>query len=526
MSERPKPLVLAILDGWGVAPDDEGNAITRAKTPNFDRFVAEYPAMSLHASGNEVGLTFGEMGNSEVGHLNIGAGRVYYQTLPRITKSISEGTFFENKAFLGAAAHVAKNNSSLHLIGLVGSGNVHASDEHLFALLEFAKKKKIKSVFVHAILDGRDTTFNSGLDFVKKLQEKMKKIGVGEIASLSGRYFAMDRDNRWDRVNKAYAAMARGEADEYYKDPIEAIESSYEKKVYDEEFAPVVIGKVDKPVAKVMAGDAAIFFNFRPDRARQLTDAFVLPSFAKFEREYIKDLFFVPMTEYEKETPVIVAFPPNVVRNCLAEVISNHGLKQFHIAETEKYAHITFFLNGTIEDPFPGEERKIIPSPRVSSYEQVPEMSAVQLTKEVVKVINEDKHDVIIINYANADMVGHTGSLKATKIGVETIDKCLGLLADHVLAKNGVLLVTADHGNAEEVINLHTGQKDKEHSNNPVPFLVIGAEYRGQTGPGGDPPDGDLSLIPPVGMLSDVAPTVLKILGIKQPEDMSGRSII
>lgn len=526
MANIPKPVVLAILDGWGVAPDDEGNAIARAKTPNFDKFIAEYPAMTLHASGNEVGLSFGEMGNSEVGHLNIGAGRVYYQTLPRISKSINEGTFFENKAFLAAAEHVTKNKSSLHLIGLVSSGNVHASDEHLFALLEFAKKKKIKSVFIHAILDGRDATFNSGMDFIKKLQEKIKKIGVGEIASISGRYFAMDRDNRWDRVNKAYTAMAMGVADEYYKDPLKAIENSYEKKVYDEEFVPVVIGKANSPVGKVNPGDSVIFFNFRPDRARQLTNAFVLPSFAKFEREYIRDLFFVTMTEYEKETPVIVAYPPNVVHNCLAEVISNSGLKQLHIAETEKYAHITFFLNGTVEDPFLGEDRKIIPSPRVSSYDQAPEMSAVPMTKEVIKAINENKYDVIIINFANADMVGHTGDMKATVIGCETIDKCLGMLAEHTLAKNGVLLITADHGNAEEVLNLHTGQKDKEHSTNPVPFLVIGNEYRGQTGPAGDPPDGDLSLIPPVGMLSDVAPTVLKILGIEQVPDMSGRSII
>jgi len=526
MSSRPKPVVLAILDGWGIAPDSEGNAITRARTPNFDKFVREYPAMTLHASGNEVGLSFGEMGNSEVGHLNIGAGRVYYQTFPRINKTITDGTFFENKTFVEAAEHVKKNKSRLHLIGLVSPGNVHASEEHCFALLEFAKKQKIKKVFVHVILDGRDTIYNSGIDFVKRLQEKIKKIKVGEIASISGRYYAMDRDNRWDRVEKAYNAMAIGRAEDYFKDPIEAIETSYKKKVYDEEFIPVVIGKEDKPTATVQEKDAAIFFNFRPDRARQLTESFVIPGFSKFERAYIKDLFFVTMTEYEKEIPVTVAFSPIVVVSSLAETISKAGLKQFHIAETEKYAHITFFLNGTVEDPFLEEERKIIPSPRVSTYDQAPEMSAAKITKEVIKAVDGDKYDVILLNYANADMVAHSGDLKASIAACEYVDKGLGKITDHILAKDGVLLVTADHGNAEEVMNLQTNEMDKEHSTNPVPFLIISNDLYGQAGPAGDPPEGDLSLMSPVGVLADIAPTVLKILGVEQPKEMTGRALI
>ncbi|PIY92478.1 MAG: 2,3-bisphosphoglycerate-independent phosphoglycerate mutase [Candidatus Magasanikbacteria bacterium CG_4_9_14_0_2_um_filter_42_11] len=523
---RPKPTVLAICDGWGVAQDSEGNAITRAKTPRMDAFTKEYPVMTLYASGNEVGLQFGEMGNSEVGHLNIGAGRVYYQTLPRINKSISDGSFFQNEALAAAVKTVTHNNSTLHVMGLVGHGNVHASQEHLFAILELAKTKKIKNVMIHAFLDGRDSKFDSGKPFVAELEAKMKELGVGKIATLGGRYWGMDRDNRWDRIEKAYKAIALGEATAYFPSATAAIDASYEKKVYDEEFEPVVIGKEGNPTARVSSGDAVIFFNFRPDRARQLTQAFVLPAFEKFQREYIRDVTFVTMTEYEKELPVSVAFPPMVVHNCLAEVLSNAELSQFHIAETEKYAHVTFFLNGTVEDPFPGEDRKIISSPKVSSYDQAPEMSAGLIAKEVARVIEADQYDVIILNFANADMVGHTGDLAATIAGVEAVDKTLGVIADHVLAKDGLLLITADHGNGEEVINLETGDMDKEHSTNPVPFYIISNEYRGKAGPAGDPPEGDLSLMHPVGMLADVAPTMLKLLGVDQPPEMTGRSLM
>ncbi|MFZ2190169.1 MAG: 2,3-bisphosphoglycerate-independent phosphoglycerate mutase [Candidatus Magasanikiibacteriota bacterium] len=523
---KNKPVVLAILDGWGVAPDGEGNAITQAKLPNFNKFVREYPVMTLHASGNEVGLMFGQMGNSEVGHLNIGAGRVYYQSLPRITHHVNDGSFFANKAFVRAAEQVKKNDSALHIIGLISPGNVHSSQDHCFALLDFAKRQKIKNVYIHVILDGRDCIYNSGIDFVKELQKKIKEYHRGEIASISGRFFAMDRDNRWDRTEKAYNAMAMGVAEKYFKDPIDAIEESYKREVYDEEFVPVVIGKEGKPTATIKNGDACIFFNFRPDRARQLTKAFVLPGFNKFTREYIKDLCFVTMTEYEKELPIVVAYGPQVVHNSLAETISKAGLKQFHVAETTKYAHITYFLNGTVEDPFPCEERKIVPSVMVSSYDQAPEMSAGEITKEVVKAIESGKYDAVMLNYANVDMVGHTGKMKATIEACEMVDKCLGTVAEHVLAKNGVLLITADHGNAEEVKNLQTGAIDKEHSTNPVPFIIISNELRGQAGPTGDPPEGDLSLMPPVGMLGDVAPTMLSIMGVEVPKEMTGRSLI
>ncbi len=523
---RPKPVVLAILDGWGVAPPGEGNAIAAAKTPNIDRFIREYPAMTLFASSTEVGLSFGEMGNSEVGHLNIGAGRVYYQTLPRISTSIEDGSFFENTAFMQAADHVRTRRSRLHLIGLVSPGNVHASEEHCYALLEFAKREKIKDVFVHVILDGRDTTYNSGIDFVRRLEEKMKTLKRGAIATLSGRFYAMDRDNRWDRIAVAYGAIAEGVAQSYDSEPLHAIEASYAANIYDEEFAPVVIGSEGKPVARVEDGDAIIFFNFRPDRARELTQAFVLPSFAKFNRRHIQDLLFVTMTEYEKEIPVVVAFPPVVIHGCLAEVLSSAGLKQFHIAETEKYAHVTFFLNGTIEAPFVGEERKIIPSPAVASYAVAPEMSAREIAKETVRAIESGDYDVIFVNFANADMVGHTGEAVPTIKACEIIDECLGDIASHALGVGGVLLVTADHGNAEEIMNIQTGAIDKEHSTNPVPFLIIGSAYKGQAGPAGDPPEGDLSLMHPVGILADVAPTVLKILGLEPPEEMTGRPLI
>lgn len=524
--DRAKPVVLAILDGWGIAPPSDGNAIHLANTPNMDRFVREYPAMSISASGTEVGLSFGEMGNSEVGHLNIGAGRVYYQTFPRINQSIEIGDFFENEAFMQAANTVKEKGSKLHYIGLVSPGNVHAAQDHLYALLDFAKRQGVKEVYIHAILDGRDAKFDSGKDFIAGLEAKIAEFGVGKIATMSGRYYAMDRDNRWDRTESAYNAMVLGKGVEYANSPMEAIEASYAKEVYDEEFVPTVIGSEGSPTAVIGPGDACIFFNFRPDRSRQLTQAFSLPAFDKFSREKIEDLLFITMAEYEKELPVVVAYPPVVIVNCLAEVLSKAGLSQFHIAETEKYAHITFFLNGTIEDPFPGEDRQIIPSPKVPSYDQAPEMSAYEIAKETIKVIQEEKYDVIFLNFANSDMVAHTGNLQASIKGCEAIDKSIGAIADHVMAKGGVLLITADHGNGEEVSNLQTGEIDKEHSTNPVPFIIVSTALQGQAGPAGEPPEGDLSLMPPVGMLADVAPTMLKILRIEQPPEMTGRSLL
>ncbi len=524
-----KPVVLTILDGFGVAPDSDGNAVARANMPNYKKYLRQYPAMTLSASGAEVGLLFGQMGNSEVGHLNIGAGRIYYQSCPRLNQSISDGSFFSNKAFLEAVAQVKKNKSQLHLIGLVSAGKVHSSDEHLYALLELCKQQKLKSdqVFIHAILDGRDCIYNSGIEFIKNLQDKIKELGVGQIASLSGRFFAMDRDNRWDRVEKAYQAMAEGKAERAAVDPIQAINDAYAKQNYDEEFVSTVItNKKGAPLATVRPKDAVIFFNYRPDRARELTKAFVLPGFDKFERNYVKGLYFVTMMEYEKDLPVVVAYGPLIVRNSLAETVSKSGLKQFHVAETQKYAHITFFLNGTIEESFSGEERAIIPSAKVANFAEQPEMSAYEISKETTKAVDSGKYDLIAVNFANPDMIGHTGNIEATKKSCEIVDKCVGDIVDHTLAQGGVVVLTADHGNAEEILNLQTGAMDKEHSTNPVPLLIIGKDFAGQAGPSGDAPEGDLSLIQPVGMLSDVAPTILKLMGLEQPPEMTGKALI
>ncbi len=483
--------------------------------------------MTLYASGNEVGINQGEMGNSEVGHLNIGAGRVYYQSCPRINQSISSGDFFTNSAFLGAVEHAKKNKSKVHIVGLIGVGNIHASSEHLAALLEFCKAQGVsKDVFVHAILDGRDCTYNSGLSFLKDLEKKMVELKTGKVATIAGRYYSMDRDNRWDRIEKSYRAMAEGLSGQTAESAVAALEASYEQKKYDEEVVPTVIVKDGQPVATVGEGDAVIFFNFRPDRARELTHAFVLPGFEKFKRDYLKNLFFVTMTEYEKDLPVVVAYPPIVVTNSLAEVISKAGLKQLHIAETEKYAHITFFLNGTVENPFPGEDRVLVPSPQVSSYAEVPEMSVKTVVKEVIRGLDAGTYDFIALNFANPDMVGHTGNLAATIAACEAADAALKDVVEHTLAKGGVVLMTADHGNAEGVINLQTGEIDKEHSTSPVPLLIVGKDFEGQAGPGGDPPDDDLSLLSPVGILADVAPTVLRLMGLEQPPEMTGTPLV
>ncbi|HRY36523.1 MAG TPA: 2,3-bisphosphoglycerate-independent phosphoglycerate mutase [Candidatus Magasanikbacteria bacterium] len=521
-----RPVVLIILDGWGVAPKGPGNAITLAKTPVLDRLGKNYPVATLHASGTEVGLSFGEMGNSEVGHLNIGAGRVYYQTLPRIDNEIETGKFLNNPVFLQAMEHVKKNKSKLHIMGLIG-GKVHSNEEHLFALLKIAKQNGLKNdVFIHAFLDGRDSIYNSGKYFTEKLQAQIKELKIGKIASLTGRYWAMDRDNQWDRTEKTYKMLTEGISERKNEDPLKAIDSSYAEKNYDEEFFPTLITEKDKPVGLIEENDAVIFFNFRPDRARQLTKAFVLPAFEKFPRKKINNLFFVTMTEYEKELPVEVAYKPVVLRNVLAEVVSKAGLKQLHVAETQKYAHITFFLNGTVEEPFPGEDRFIAVSPKVSSFDEVPEMAAKEITKKVLEAVEEEKYGFIAVNFANGDMVGHTGNLEATVKSAENIDECLGEIVDKVLLKNGALVITSDHGNAEEIFNLQTGGMDKEHSTNPVPIYIVSKDLMGQAGPGGDAPEGDLSLLSPVGMLADVAPTVLRLLGLPQPEEMNGRSLV
>lgn len=523
---RPKPVILMVVDGFGVAPPTDGNAVTESKMPNFSHYVESYPAMTVLGSGSAVGLSWGEMGNSEVGHLTIGAGRIFFQSLPRINLSIENGEFYTNKAFIDAFAHCNKTGGTLHLMGLISPGNVHASDMHCKELLELCRRQKFSRVAIHAFLDGRDAIYNSGITFIKELEEKIKELGVGKIATIAGRYWAMDRDNRWDRIQKTYDAITLGKADVMATSATEAIEACYAQKVYDEQIVPTVIAQNGKPIARVQKGDAVIFFNFRPDRAREITKAFVLPSFDKFPRTFIPDVLFVTMTEYEKDLPVSVAFPPQAIENCMAKVVSEAGLRQLHIAETEKYAHVTFFMNGMIEDPFPGEERIIIPSPRVSTYDKAPEMSALLIADRVVQEIAKGTFDLIILNFANPDMVGHTGDEQATIKANETVDKAIGMIVDAALAVNGVCLITADHGNAEEMKNLVTGDMDKEHSTNPVPFVVIGKQFEGKKAPSGDVVNGELYMTQPVGMLGDVAPTILKILEIPQPKEMTGTPLI
>lgn len=518
------PVVLVVLDGWGIAPPSIGNAISLANTPNYDSFLLNYPSFNIQASGEAVGLPWGEMGNSEVGHLSLGSGKILYQNLPRITRAISDGSFIKNKAFLEAFDHVKKNNSKLHIMGLVSDGGVHSFNEHLYALIETAKINSIKDLYIHAFLDGRDTAKNSGLSYIVALQKVLQNVGLGKIASISGRFYAMDRDNRWDRIAKVYDAMVLGKAEFVYTDPVEAVNKSYESGVFDEEFVPTIIVDENKNPNLISDNDAVIYFNFRSDRARELTKAMVLDNFTGFTREKVcRNLFFVTMTEYEKDLPVKIAFPPEIVSIPLAKVISDNGGKQIHIAETEKYAHVTFFFNGGIEKPFPGEEHVMVPSPKISSYDKKPEMSAYEVTKKVVAAINKGDYMFILVNYASPDMVAHTGNLAATIKGIEAVDDCLGKIAQAVLARNGVLLITADHGNAEELIKLRSGEIDKEHSSSPVPLLIIGNQWLGQ---GRLANKNELYASTPVGVLADVAPTILTLLGLPVPDEMTGKSLI
>ncbi len=525
-TKRPKPVILIILDGWGIDQPYSGNAIALANTPTTDELIMKYPSMTLRASGEAVGLPWGEAGNSEVGHLNLGLGRIVYQDLPRINKTISDNSFYKNEALLKAIEQVKKNNSKLHLLGLVSNGCVHASVDHLHALLVLARENSIKDVYIHAILDGRDTPYNSGINFIRGVERSISEYGVGKIATISGRFYAMDRNNNWDRTAKAYLAMTDRIGNEA-NDSISAIEESYKKKIYDEEFIPTVIKNNGNPVAKIEERDAIIFYNFRPDRARQITKAFVLPDFDKFKRpKFLENLLFVAFTEYERGLPVEVAFPPEKINNTLGEVISMAGLKQLRIAETEKYAHVTYFFNGGREEKSPGEDHILVPSPALASYDMKPEMSAPEVTKKLLEAIEADKYDFILVNYANADMIGHTANIEAAIKAIEAVDNLVGKVVKEVLAKNGVVLITADHGNAENMFNMQTGTRDKEHTTNPVPFIVVGREYEGKSFGWQDAPSGDLSLAQPQGILSDVAPTVLKIMGLPKPPEMTGRSLI
>ncbi len=525
ISPKRQPAVLIVLDGFGVAAPSRGNAIALAKTPVLDRLIEQYATMTLQASGDSVGLPWGEMGNSEVGHLTIGSGKVIYQDLPRITRSIVDGTFFQNPVFVQGLQSVKEHKSKVHIIGMFSSAGVHSFDEHAFALLELCQQQKLKQVFVHVILDGRDTPYNSGLEFVRKLQKKMASIGVGQIASISGRFYAMDRDNHWDRTQLAYQAMALGQGPTA-ADPITAIEQSYANRTYDEQFVPTVITQNGKPVTTIDDHDTVIFFNYRSDRARELTKAFVLPGFAKFPRpDYLKDMTFIAMTEYERDLPVSIAFPPEEVTQPLAKIYSDAGLKQLHAAETEKYAHVTFFFNGGTEAAFTGEDRVLVPSPPVASYDQKPEMSAREITERVVKAINTGQYSFVVVNFANPDMVGHTGNIIATIKGIETVDTCIGEIVETTLGINGLVMITADHGNAEAKIDPQTGAVSKEHSANPVPLIVIANDLPPAVLSKFHVPVRDLSSLTPVGVLADVAPTLLGLTGLPVPPDMNGHNL-
>ena len=521
---KVQPVVLIILDGFGMAPPSQGNAVALAKKPIFDKLTMLYPTMTLQASGEAVGLSWGESGNSEVGHLSLGSGKIVWQNLPRITQAITEGSFFNNQAFLKAIAHVKKNKSTLHLMGLVSNGSVHSLNDHLYALLEILAKNELKDVAIHAFLDGRDTPRDSGHGFINDLQQKIKDIGPGQIATLSGRFWAMDRDNHWERVEQSYLAMTKGLAEKEYKDPLQAIDDSYKNEIYDEEFKPVVIvNEKGEARAKIKENDAVIFFNFRSDRAREITKAFVSENFKGFARDKIKNLFFVTMTEYEKDLPVEIAFSPEIITTCLAKVLSENSLGQMHVAETEKYAHVTFFFNGGQEKVYPKEKRILIPSPRIASYAQKPEMSAVEVAHQVLWGIGSQEYQFIVVNFANPDMLGHTGDVQAAIKGIETLDELLGQIIDLTLKENWVALITADHGNAEEMINLRSGEIDKEHTTNPVPLIIVDKNKENKS-PLSVPPD--LASMTPVGVLADITPTILKIMKLDKPSEMTGISLI
>lgn len=508
----PKPLILMILDGWGDRKSREDNAIAQAETPVMNRLRSEYPCTEIEASGMAVGLPDGQMGNSEVGHLNIGAGRVVYQDLTRISKAIADGRFFTNPVLLQCMEKTRAAGGRLHLAGLLSDGGVHSHNTHLYALLELAGKAGLTDVFVHCFLDGRDTPPRSAAEYISELEAEMSRIGTGRIASIMGRYYAMDRDNRWDRVEKAYESMVLGEG-KTFASASEAIKDSYGSDVGDEFVLPSVMVNGDCPIGTVRDGDGFIFFNFRADRAREITRAFMQAGFDGFERRIHPNLVsYVCLTEYDETFGLPVAFGPEELKNILGGVVSAAGLRQLRIAETEKYAHVTFFFNGGSEVPFPGEDRVLVPSPKdVPTYDLKPEMSAYSVAEQLVEKIDEDVYDLIIVNFANADMVGHTGKLDAATRAIEAVDKCVGRVVEKALAKGGSLLVTADHGNAE-MMKDEEGRPHTAHTCNPVPFILVDGSRR--------------NVRLHTGILADIAPTVLQLLGIPQPADMTGRSLL
>ena len=508
-----KPVVLMVLDGYGLNDKVEGNAIAQANTPVMDKLMAEYPFVKGNASGLAVGLPDGQMGNSEVGHMNIGAGRVIYQELTRISKSIDDGDFFENEELLAAIENVKKNGSDLHLYGLLSDGGVHSHNTHLYGLLELAKKNGVENVYVHCFLDGRDTPPASGKEYVEQLQTKIDEIGVGHIASLHGRYYAMDRDTNWDRVEKSYAALVYGEGVKA-EDAVQAMADSYANDKTDEFVIPTVIKKDGQPVGTVKANDSVIFFNFRPDRAREITRAMCDPEFTGFERRNgVFPLTYVCFTEYDETIPgKIIAFHKEEITNTFGEFLAANGLTQLRLAETEKYAHVTFFFNGGVEVPNKNEDRILVKSPAVATYDLQPEMSAPEVGEKLVEAIKSDKYDVIIINFANPDMVGHTGVQEAAIKAVETVDTCVGNAVAALKEVDGQMFICADHGNCEQLIDYETGEPYTAHTTNPVPFILVNYDpaYTLREG----------------GCLADIAPTLIEMMGMEQPKEMTGKSLL
>jgi 2,3-bisphosphoglycerate-independent phosphoglycerate mutase len=517
MAKRPKPIVLTVLDGWGYRAETKGNAIALARKPNYDRLLKDFPNTLIHTSGPAVGLPEGQMGNSEVGHLNIGAGRIVHMDITRVDELISSGQFFRQLLLLEAMER--GRDSQLHLLGLVSDGGVHSHINHLFALLQMARENKVARVFVHCFMDGRDTPPNSGIDFLRQLEQKMREFGVGQIATVIGRYYAMDRDNRWERIEKAYRAMVHGDAESKFADPIAAMQASYEKGVTDEFVLPAVIttkaapGKPAVPRATIRDSDAAIFFNFRADRARQITRALIEPGFKGFaDTARPANLTFIAMTQYEKNWPWLrYIIAPEKLEHILANVFADLQFKNLRVAETEKYAHVTYFFNGGVEKPFPGEERILVPSPKVPTYDLKPEMSAAGVADAVIHAIEKGDFDAIIMNFANADMVGHSGKLEAAIKACETVDECLGRIFQSLRPRGGAWIITADHGNAETMIDPVTGGPHTYHTTNPVPFILVSEDARAQLKTGGS--------------LRDIAPTMLGVLDLAEPSEMTGHDL-
>lgn len=512
-----KPIVLVILDGYGRGPENAANAIFKAQKPNIDFIEKNFGVINLQASGIAVGLPWGEEGNSEVGHLNLGSGRIVYQYLPRITFAIRDGSFFKNPELMKAAEHIKKNNSAFHIIGLLGQGNVHSYIDHLYAALDFAKNEKLERVFIHAFTDGRDAPPQDSLQFYGKIKNKLERdYPFAKIVDLIGRYFAMDRDNNWDRTEKAYRLLTESKG-EITGSAQSAIKSDYGKNITDEFIEPKIIES--KPIKN---NDAVLFINFREDSIRQLTEAFVLENFDKFKRKKIDNLYFAAMTRYDKALPLHVLFEPLSIDNPLAKIISDAGKFQIHIAETEKYAHITYFFNGGIETPFPNEERLLIPTQHDYNFAQNPAMSASEITEKVTQSIESKKYDFVIVNYANADMIGHTGDFNATVKAIEIIDDKIGQIIEAALKANGVLLITADHGNADEKIDLLTGAPITEHSANPVPFYLIGNDFKREK----SQEEIEVGKLEVGGILADVSPTILELMKLTPPSEMTGKSLL